>query len=260
MSFADYIALGDSMSIDLYPALDLGETDVAVALERDPSAGRVAPLGAASLLYRNDETHWPEEVGHDLVSRYPDISFTNLAADSATIGDVFGGQLPEVTPSNEPTLITLSVGMQDLLSALANRPRGKLLEAIARDIAGAFDALIDAIRAERPAALLLLTTVLDPSDRTGIIPGVLTGAGKLPLSALDALNAHIRTLARGGSGLALADAYLHFLGHGTTAPESDRWFWRRSLLEPNARGANEIRRVWLAALESIETGSTLAGV
>jgi hypothetical protein len=249
MSFVEYVALGDSMSIDLYPALDLGETDVAVALERDPSAGRVAALGAASLLYRNNEAYWPDEVGQDLVSRYPGIGFTNLATDAATIGDVFGGQLPELTPSDEPTLITLTVGTHDLLSALANRPRGALLEAIARDVANAYDALIDAIHAERPRALLLLTTVLDPSDRTGVIPGVLAEAGKLPSTALDVLNAHIRELAAARGDVALADAYVHFLGHGTTAPEEDRWFWRRSLLEPNARGANELRRVWLDAVE-----------
>ncbi|MDQ3951147.1 MAG: SGNH/GDSL hydrolase family protein [Gemmatimonadota bacterium] len=252
MSFVEYVALGDSMSIDLYPALDVGETDVAVALERDPAAGPVAPLGAASLLYRNDEAHWPDEVGRDLVSRYPGISFNNLATDAATIGDVFGGQLPELTPSDEPTLITLTVGTHDLLSAFANRPRSALLEAIARDVANAYDALVDAIRGERPEALVLLTTVVDPSDRTGVIPGVLSGAGKLPLSALDALNAHIRTLAAGRDGVALADAYAHFLGHGTTAPEEDRWFWRRSLLEPNARGANELRRVWLDAVDRAE--------
>src|ERR671915_452305 len=105
--FRHYVALGDSMSMDLYPALDAGETDVAVALERDPAAGQVAPLGAASLLYRNDEAHWPDEVGNDLSSRYPGLSFTNLAADAATIGDVFGGQLPELTPSDEPTIVTL---------------------------------------------------------------------------------------------------------------------------------------------------------
>ena len=252
MAFVEYVALGDSMSIDLYPALDAGETDVAVALERDPTAGEVAPLGAASLLYRNDEAHWPDEVGQDLVNRYPGISFTNLAADAATIGDVFGGQLPELTDSDEPTLITLTVGTQDLLSALANRPRGKLLEAIVRDVTRAYDALVDAIRAERPDSLLLLTTVLDPSDRTGIIPGVLGEAGRLPLSALDSLNAHIRQRAASDGGLALADAYVHFLGHGATAPEADRWFWRRSLLEPNAQGANELRRVWLDTLETAE--------
>jgi hypothetical protein len=204
------------------------------------------------LLYRNDEAHWPDEVGHDLVNRYPGISFTSLAADAATIGDVFGGQLPELTRSDEPTLITLTVGTQDLLSALANRPRGELLEAIVRDVVGAYDALVDAIRAERPDSLLLLTTVLDPSDRTGVIPGVLGEAGRLPLSALDSLNAHIRQRAAGADGFALADAYIHFLGHGATAPEADRWFWRRSLLEPNAQGANELRQVWLGALDAAQ--------
>jgi lysophospholipase L1-like esterase len=149
-------------------------------------------------------------------------------------------------------LITLTVGMHDLLSALANRPRGALLEAIARDVANAYDALVEAIIAARPDSLLLLTTVCDPSDRTGVIPGVLPEAGRLPLSALDAFNAHIRRLAAGREGVALADAYLHFLGHGTTAPEEDRWYWRRSPLEPNARGASELRRLWLEAVDALE--------
>src|SRR3954469_14021820 len=79
--FTRYIALGDSMSIDLYPALDAGEIDVAVALERDPHAGSVAPIGAASLLYQNDDARWPEDQGTDLVTRYPGIAMQNLATD-----------------------------------------------------------------------------------------------------------------------------------------------------------------------------------
>jgi hypothetical protein len=43
--------------------------------------------------------------------------------------------------------------------------------------------------------------------------------------------------------------YGEFLSHGTSAPEEERWYWRRSLTEPNAQGANEIRRIWLQALE-----------
>ena len=39
MAYTQYIALGDSMSIDLYPALDAGEIDVAVALEWNSGAG-----------------------------------------------------------------------------------------------------------------------------------------------------------------------------------------------------------------------------
>ena len=152
-AFTAYVALGDSMSIDLYPALDAGETDVAVALERVADAGVVAPLGAASLLHHNDDARWPDEQGADLVSYFPDISFQNLAADGATIGDVFGEQMPQVEESADRTLITITAGGNDLLSAFANRPRRSLLESIARDVAEAYEFLLDSVRRARPNAL-----------------------------------------------------------------------------------------------------------
>jgi lysophospholipase L1-like esterase len=248
--FSAYVALGDSMSIDLYPALDAGETDVVVALERIAEAGAVAPLGAASLLHSNDETRWPEEQGADLVSYYPGITFTNLAADGATIGDVFGEQMPQLEGSDERTLITITAGGNDLLSAFANRPRLSLLESIARDVGEALEFLLDSVRRARPNALILLTTIYDPSDRLGRIPGVLEGAGPMPLHVLDGLNERIRTLARGTPGVRVADVYAHFLGHGASVPQEDRWYWRRSLIEPNAQGAHEIRRVWRDVLDA----------
>jgi len=248
--FTAYVALGDSMSIDLYPALDAGETDVVVALERIAEAGTVAPLGAASLLHRNDDARWPEEQGADLVSYFPGITLHNLAADGATIGDVFGEQMPQLDESAERTLVTITAGGNDLLSAFANRPRRSLLESIARDVAEAFEFLLDSVRRARPNALILLTTIYDPSDRLGRIPGVLEGAGAMPLPVLDGLNERIRTLARGTPGVRLADVYAHFLGHGASVPQEDRWYWRRSLVEPNAQGAHEIRRVWRDALDA----------
>ncbi len=248
--FTAYVALGDSMSIDLYPALDAGETDVAVALERIAEAGTVAPLGAASLLHRNDDARWPEEQGADLVSYFPGIILHNLAADGATIGDVFGEQMPQLDESDERTLVTITAGGNDLLSAFANRPRRSLLESIARDVAEAFEFLLDSVRRARPNALILLTTIYDPSDRLGRIPGVLEGAGAMPLPVLDGLNERIRTLARGTPGVRLADVYAHFLGHGASVPQEDRWYWRRSLVEPNAQGSHEIRRVWRDALDA----------
>jgi lysophospholipase L1-like esterase len=250
--FSSYVALGDSMSIDLYPALDAGEIDVAVALEREPAAGRVAPLGAASLLYQNDDARWPDEQGADLVSRYPGITFHNLAGDGATIGDVFGDQLPQLDERADETLVSLTIGGNDLLSAFANRPRAALLAAIARDVAEAYEFLLDAVRRARPNALVLLSTIYDPSDRLGRIPGVLEDAGPLPLEVLDGMNDQIRRLAAGTPNVALADVYAHFLGHGASAPEDDRWYWRRSLIEPNAAGANEIRRLWRDVLDDEE--------
>jgi lysophospholipase L1-like esterase len=248
-AFTQYVALGDSMSIDLYPALDAGEIDVAVALEWNARAGSVAPLGAASLLYRNVDDRYPEFVGNDLTSRYPDIGFINVAEDGATIGDVFGSQLPQVAESDDRTLITLLAGGNDLLSAFTNKPAAPLLDRFVKDIGEAYEFLVDSIRRARPNAVLLLTTVYDPSDDTRRIPGVLEGAGPLPLESLARFNDLIRGLGKSTPNAAVADAHGHFLGHGVTADTTERWYWKRSWIEPNAEGASEIRRLWLDALD-----------
>ena len=234
--------------MDLFPALDAGETDVAVALERASSAGRVAALGAPSLLYRNDETYWPEEMGNDLATRYPGITYANLASDGATIGDVFGEQLAQIGTTEEPTLVTLTVGTTDLLGAFANRPKPGLADRIAHDVLEAFDFVMSSVRQARPTSLLIVSTIYDPSDGTGRAPGVFDGKQALPLHALETFNAGVRTLASGTPGVLLADLHARFLGHGVKAPAEDRWYWRRSLLEPSARGASEIRHIWMEAL------------
>ena len=245
--FTRYFALGDSMSIDLYPALDVGEVDVAVALERIASVGRVAPLGAASLLYQNAEERWPEHIADDLASLVPGIAYTNLAADGATIGDVFGEQVDAVEASDEPALVTLTVGSTDLWTVAGGKPRRTLLGQIGRDLTAAYDFVVESLRERLPAATIVLTTVCDPSDRSGRIPGVHDG-GPLPLDLLDLLNDHVRGFPDRARDVIVADAYAHFLGHGVSAADDAQWYWKRSLVELNARGANELRDVWLAAL------------
>jgi lysophospholipase L1-like esterase len=252
--FREYVALGDSYSIDLYPALDAGKTDVSVALERVEGAGSVAPVGAASLLFQNNDEMHPDESGNDLSSMFAGIEFRKLAADGATIGDVFGEQLAQLGESDEPTIVTLTLGSEDLFSAFSRSPKKALLEQIVRDLAEAYDLLVSAIRAARPNASLILTTVTDPSDRTGRIAGVLDDADKLPLSALDAFNANVRKLSSGPQRTYVADAYGHFLGHGASVGEEHRWYWRRSPIELNAAGANELRKLWLETLREAVYG------
>jgi lysophospholipase L1-like esterase len=251
VKFSHYVALGDSMSIDLYPALDVGQTAVAVNLEHDAHAGGVAPLGAASLLVSNDDERWPEFAGRDLRSCFPGIGVTNVSADGATVGEVFVSQLPELAERDDAVLVTLTVGGNDLLSAVANRPapRGPdLMPRIVRDIAQAYDYLVASIVRALPNATLVLTTVYDPSDGTGLVPGLFEDAGKLPLEHLDTFNDHIRRTAAATPGARLADVHRRFLGHGVSAPEAERYYWRRSLVEPSALGASEIRRAWLETM------------
>ena len=250
----EYVALGDSYSIDIYPALDAGKTDVSVALERVESAGTIAPLGAASLFFQNNDESHPDESGNDLSSMFPGIAFRRLATDGATIGDVFGEQLALLGESDEPTLITLTLGSEDLFSAFSRSPKKPLLEQIVADLGEAYDLLVAAIRAARPNATLILTTVTDPSDRTGRIPGVLDDAGKLPLEGLDAFNARVRALNDPMGRTHVADAYGLFLGRGASVSEEHRWYWRRSPIELNAAGANELRKLWLETLRDAVYG------
>jgi hypothetical protein len=252
-SFREYVALGDSHSIDLYPALDAGRADVAVALERVEGAGAVAPLGAASLFFQNDDETHPDESGNDLASMFPGIAFHRYASDGATIGDVFGEQLTQLGESEEPTIITLTLGSEDLFSAFSRSPKKALLDQIIGDLVEAYDLLVAAIRAARPNAVLILTTVADPSDRIGRITGILDDA-PLPLQALDAFNGNIRKLASHSDQIRVADAYGVFLGHGASQPVEHRWYWRRSPLELNATGANELRKVWLETLREAVYG------
>jgi lysophospholipase L1-like esterase len=238
MSYSLYVALGDSMSIDHYPTCDVRGLDLPPA--------RLDPLGAASQLFRNDDTRWPEFRGRDLVSISPGVRILNLAVDGATIDDVTTEELARLGhDSNDPgILVTLTVGGNDLLGALF---AGGRLDHAVRRILGRYTELVETIREELPNATLVLTTVYDPTDGTGILPG-LEGYGRLPLEYLDRFNDHVRTTAASRERTELADVHRHFLTHGVTAPEPDRWYWNRSLVEPNARGASEIRRVWLEAL------------
>lgn len=251
MSFQRYLALGDSLSIDLYPALDRAR---AAAGSRDIDLRR--GFGAASLLYFNQPFEWPEFEKRDLVTRFPGIAFRNhhhfsyplqfptdnYTTDGATTTTVLEQQARRVEASGETTLATLTVGGNDLLQAMhaasttADPVRG-MLERLTRIIA--------MLRERRPRLTLLLGTVYDPSDGTNDL-----GAGRLDREGawLAEFNGAVRAMAAPAAGTLVADIHRHFLGHGITAPPAQRWYWSGLIFEPNARGASEVRRVWLEAL------------
>ena len=225
--FTDYIALGDSISIDVYPAADA---------ERR-FAGRFSTdrLGAASLLVKNDDKLWPEFRGREL-----NITLTDYTADGATTDSLLR-QVERIEPSDARTLVTITAGGNDLLGSIGSRgpnPAPQIAEKLRRSI--------DRVLEERPNATILVGTVYDPSDGTN----VLDGRGRLDREAewLADYNDRIRNLVATDERLKLADIQKHFLGHGLTAPESERWYLRESIIEPSARGASEVRRLWLEAI------------
>jgi lysophospholipase L1-like esterase len=238
-AYSLYVALGDSMTTDHYPTCDVRCLDLPPA--------QLDPLGAASLLYQNDDARWPDFRNQDLARTSPGVRFLNLAEDGATIDDVSTEELARLGQDSNDAgiLVTLTVGGNDLLGALST---GRYLDLAVRRIIERYTELVAMIQEELPNAMLILITVYDPTDGTGLLPG-LESFGRLPLEYLDRFNHHVRETAGSGERTKVADVHRHFLGHGVKAAEADRWYWKRNLIEPSARGASEIRRVWLESVK-----------
>lgn len=239
-----YVALGDSMSIDRYPTLDLEDRGVIVASHE-------LPVGAASLLHSNDDDLWPEFAGIDLSHRLDGIRKVDVCIDGGTIGDVLGRQLDGVHPRVRAAtrLVTVTAGGNDLLGALFQRGVDGLVRSTTEGIRR-YDRLATTLREAFPVAVVVLTTVYDPTDGSGQLPGLSDVVGRLPMEHLDRFNDAVRQAAATHRDTVLADVHAHFLGHGITAEPDDEWYWHPNPIEPAARGASEIRRVWLEALGS----------
>lgn len=238
--FDRYIALGDSISIDYYPQLDANRTD---------------RIGAASLFYRNADDLWPEFARRDLVSIHPEAEFRNegdgrfgahgsdnLTADAAVLRDVLERQIPQISINHERTLVTLTAGGNDILSILhdPDPPR-----ALVTGMTERLYEILGEIKRRREYALILVGTVYDPSDGTNILYGQRFDRHA---TMLREYNDTIRALEGKIEGVRVADIERHFRGHGLTAPQAERWYWKQLIFEPNARGASEVRRLFLEAI------------
>ena len=235
--FTSYIALGDSISIDIYPANDVAR--------RYPGRASTDRLGAVSLLARNDDKLWPEFRGRDLTTLLPGFRFDadrdDLTADGATTHSLLR-QVERIERSDAPTLVTITAGGNDLLGEIGARGGSP-----APAIAERFRTAVARVLELRPNATVLVGTVYDPSDGTRRLPGY-TRTLDRESEWLDEYNELLRQFVKTDRRLRLADIHRHFMGHGLTAPEADRWYLRESIIEPSARGASEVRRVWLEAL------------
>src|SRR5687768_15790832 len=96
------------MGISLYPDLD-AQTRL---------GKRIAGLGAAALLFANNDEVWPEFRGRDLRSLHPGSTYLELATDGATIPTV-EWQLNGLQGRNAG-IVALTVGGNDLLEAYAS--------------------------------------------------------------------------------------------------------------------------------------------
>ena len=140
-----YVALGDSISIDLYAG----------------GQGR----GGASLLARNREEDFPEWRNRDLATTQPELGFALLATDGATTGSVLDVQLPRLASLGVvPRVVTLTVGGNDVLGAYGDTRLALEMVAVVR---ARVDQALDRLRGlVPPGDPVIVGTVYDPSDGT----------------------------------------------------------------------------------------------
>lgn len=225
-----YVALGDSMSIDAYAG----------------GPGR----GAASLLHRNLDDDFPDWAERDLRSR--DYTLLDLTQDGATTADVLHDQVPRI--DQRPDLVTITMGGNDLMSAFGDAAAAV---AVIDRVAQLGDEVLRRVRETTgDDATIVMTTVYDPSDGTGAVPGGVLPPWPDAPRLIRALNTALSGLAN-RHGALIADVHAHFLGHGSAAGDpgqphprpGDRELWYCGIIEPNAWGADQIRRTWWRTLE-----------
>jgi len=197
-------------------------------------------LGAASLLHRNDDGLWPEFQGRDLLTAGPGCRFLPLAKNGAMLKTV-QERVAGLLPHEEPTLVTLTVGGNDLLSGLGATSSWPL-DGFASQLG---DVLLQ-LRRLFPQLTLLVGNVYDPSDGTGVVQ---SGHDLFApqLARLPTLNSLLATTTAAHGGR-LVDIWSHFRGH---AIGDDEWLFCD--IEPTKRGSSEIRRLWWDALTASST-------
>jgi lysophospholipase L1-like esterase len=230
-----YVALGDSMSIDVYAG----------------GPGR----GAASLLARNRDEDFPAWRGRDLATTRPNLGVSLLAVDGGTTRTLLDLQLPALEASGAaPRVVTLTVGGNDLFGAYGDTRAALAVVGVVRSrVAQALARLRDLCPAD--TSQVVVGTVYDPSDGTG--DAARAGLPPWPdvVAVLAELNAGLRAAAAEHAAL-VADVHGRFLGHGLTRGDitrddprpADRELWYCDVIEPNAWGASAIRAAFWDAL------------
>jgi lysophospholipase L1-like esterase len=228
-----YVALGDSISIDLYAG----------------GPGR----GGPSLLTRNRDDDFPQWRGRDLATRRPGCRLELLALDGGTVETVLGVQLPQlVRLGRRPDLVSLTVGGNDLLQAYGDTAAARV---VVREVRAGVDRALGELRDLAPEAPVLLGTVYDPSDSTGDAAALGLPTWPDAVAVLAELNGALRTAAD-AHGARVADIHAAFLGHGIRAGDpagaqarpDRRDLWFCSVIEPNAWGAGGVRAAFWEAL------------
>src|SRR5579859_228751 len=162
-----------------------------------------AGRGAASLLHRNRDADFPAWAGRDLASA--GLTAQILARDGARTADVLERQLP--LADRNPAVVTITMGGNDLLTAYGD---DAAVRPVIDQVIATGEVILDRLGTAGRDCPIVVSTVYDPSDRTG----VLSLSGLFPPwpggpAAIRELNAALASLAA-RHGATVADVHARF--------------------------------------------------
>lgn len=231
----------------------------------------------ASLFEKNDDAIFPEFAGKDLRTRKKDVevvrldrggdSYQGIAANLKSLCTCVGDACKKKSDacldsaSAKPTLLIVELGVNDLIAGALRLLSDGDLRADPAPLVSDFRRAVrtvlkitnDKAYFSRPP-LVYVTNVYDPSDGQGDIVAIATKILPLPgaasevtpemvLTLIDAVNTIVDEEAA-AIGASVIDVHGAFLGHGLHHDDADDpTTWIRGFIDPNLRGAHELRRL-----------------
>jgi lysophospholipase L1-like esterase len=210
----------------------------------------------------------------------PKLAFTNLAISGSTSTELLENELPHLTQaeSNIFGIVVITTGGNDLIHNYGRTPPreeamyGATFEEAQPWISNyelRLESMVQKIEAQFPGGCrIFLANIYDPTDGIGDTERARLPAWKDSLKTLAAYNDAISRCVQKNPNLHVIDIHSAFLGHGIHCTQFWRshydwqdphyWFYD-NLEDPNERGYDVIRRLFLIEIAKAFKQSTVTG-
>jgi lysophospholipase L1-like esterase len=236
--------------------------------------GALGKHGYFDLLIENDDAKWPDMQGRDLKHVFPHLTACNLSVSYTVLEEHLRDQLPSIAsyPTGVRGIVVITAGGNDLIHDYGrSAPRDGAMYgctyAQALEWKPGFTrklkALIDGVTAHFPAGCdVFLGNFYDPTDGIGDIEhaNLLLPAWPDGLKVLPVFNGVITETCNSYTNVHLVDFHAAFLGHGIHCrnflnpnyrKEDPHYWYFMNLEDPNSRGYDAIRRLFLIEMSKV---------
>jgi lysophospholipase L1-like esterase len=226
------------------------------------------------LLIKNDNKMYPDMAGRDLSSVFPNLNFHNYAQDYTITQNHVERQLVRLSQYDPNTqgIIVITSGGNDLIHDYGRTPPKdgamygctyKQAEVWCENMKQRLEILLTGLTAKFPGGCeIFLANIYDPTDGYGD-PQTM-GLPRWPdcMKVIALANQKIAELCEQYPNVHLVDIHTPFIGHGihcdewwraTYRKEDPHYWYYTNLEDPNRRGFDAIRRLFLQEMIKVYT-------